>query len=233
MRVAAASDLQFALKEVAARFEAEQPDCEVTVTFGSSGNLFAQLSNKAPFDIFLSADMSYPRRLVEAGLAVADSEFLYGIGRIVVWVPTASPLDLEKLGIRAVVDPAVKKIAIANPQHAPYGRAAEAAMKQLGVYDEAKDRLVLGENISQAAQFVESGAADVGILALSLALAPAMKDKGRYWLVPADAYPRMEQGGVITNFAQDPAAAKELCDFLQSEPARAIFREYGFEIPGA
>src|SRR4029077_6100604 len=134
---------------------------------------------QAPFDIFFSADIDYPRKLIDAGLADADSEFLYAEGRSVGWVPNSSPLDLETLGIRAVADPSVRKVAIANPQHAPYGRAAEAALKTLGAYDAVKDRLVFGENIAQAAQFVESGAADVGLIALSLALSPAMKDKGR------------------------------------------------------
>jgi molybdate transport system substrate-binding protein len=232
VRVAAASDLQFALKEVVAAFEAAQADRHVEVTYGSSGNLYAQLTNKAPLDMFLSADMSYPRRLVEAGLAAPDSEFLYGIGQIVVWVPASSPLDIKELGMRALVEPSVKKIAIANPKHAPYGRVAEAALQKLGVYDEAKDRLVLGDNIAQTAQFVESGAADIGIIALSLALAPAMKDKGRYWLVPQDAYPRLEQGGVIMNDAKDAAAASELRSFLIGEKAKAILRTFGFVIPG-
>jgi molybdate transport system substrate-binding protein len=232
VRVAAASDLQFALKEVVARFEVVQSTCRVEVTYGSSGNLYAQLTNKAPFDMFLSADMSYPRRLAEAGLAAQDSEFLYGIGQIVVWVPASSLIDIETLGMHALVGPRVKKIAIANPKHAPYGRVAEAAMQKLGVYVEAKDRLVLGENIAQTAQFVESGAADVGIIALSLALAPAMKDKGRYWLVPQDAYPRLEQGGVIMNDAKDPAAAGELRSFLMGEEGKTILRSYGFVIPG-
>ena len=232
MRVAAASDLQFALQEVADRFQATHDGCSVETVFGSSGNLFAQLSNGAPFDMFLSADMSYPRRLVEAGRAARESEFLYAVGQIVVWVPNASMLDLDKLGMQALVDPAVKKISIANPKHAPYGRAAETAMQNLGVYELAKDRLVLGENISQAAQFVESGAADVGIIARSLALAPAMKDKGRHWSIPTDSYPPLEQGGIIMKDAQDPAAAAALRGFLTGDEGKTILRTYGFVIPG-
>src|SRR5262249_39922487 len=157
----------------------------------------------APFDLYLSADIDYPRKLMESRLALQESEFVYAVGHLVVWVPNGSKLDLDRLGIRAVADPSVKKLAIANPKHAPYRRAAEAALKKFGIYDDVKDRLVLGENIAQTAQFVESGSADVGIIALSLALAPAMRDKGRYWTVPLDAYPRLEQGGVILSWAKD------------------------------
>lgn len=231
VRVAAASDLQFALREAAAKYNEAHADKPVELVFGSSGSLFAQLSNKAPFDMFLSADMSYPQKLVEAGLAAADTEFQYAIGHLVVWVPNDSTLDLEKDGIKALVDPAVKVIAMANPQHAPYGRVAEAALKNLGVYDAVKDRLVLGENIAQTAQFVQSGAAHAGLIALSLALAPAMQERGRYWSVPADAYPKLKQGGVIMNSAQDMAAAREFREFLLSEDGKSILRQFGFELP--
>jgi molybdate transport system substrate-binding protein len=147
-------------------------------------------------------------------------------------VPNSSKLDLDKLGIRAVADPSVKKFAVANPKHAPYGRAAEAALKKLGVYDSVKDRLVLGDNIAQAAQFVESGSADAGIIALSLALAPPMRDKGRYWTVPLDAYPRLEQGGVLLSWAQDGEAAQTLRAFVTGKEARPVLKRYGFLLPG-
>jgi molybdate transport system substrate-binding protein len=147
-------------------------------------------------------------------------------------VPNGSKLDLDKLGIRTVADPSVKKIAIANPKHAPYGRAAEAALKKLGVYDDVKDRLVLGENIAQTSQFVESGSADVGLIALSLALAPNMREKGRYWDVPLDAYPRLEQGGVILNWAKDREATQALREFMMGKDGRAILKKYGFMLPG-
>ena len=125
VRVAAAADLKFALDDIITTFSHEQTDTRVKVTYGSSGNFFAQLSNRAPFDMFFSADMSYPQKLVEQGLAQKEALFLYAVGRIVVWVPTASPLKVEKMGIKALMDPTVRKIAIANPQHAPYGRAAK------------------------------------------------------------------------------------------------------------
>jgi molybdate transport system substrate-binding protein len=230
--VAAAADLQFALDEVIRAFEKEHPDIRAKVTYGASGNFFAQLSNKAPFDIFFSADAGYPRKLVEEGLADKDAEFPYAVGQIVVWVPNSSKLDLDKLGIKAVTDPSVHKVAIANPRHAPYGRAAEAALKKLGVYEQVKDRLVLGENIAQAAQFVESGAADVGVIARSLTLAPAMRDKGRSWLVPADAYPPLKQAGVVLSWAKDREAANALRTFVTAGKGRSILKEHGFQLPG-
>jgi molybdate transport system substrate-binding protein len=232
VRVAAAADLRFAFDKVASEFQKKNPGIKVTATYGSSGNFYTQLSNKAPFDLFLSADIDYPRKLGEEYLTETGSEFIYAVGHIVVWVPNSSKLDLDKLGIRAVADPAVKKLAIANPKHAPYGRAAEAAMKKLGVYDNVKDRLVMGENIAQTAQFVESGSADVGIIALSLALAPPMHDKGRYWTVPLDAYPRLEQDGVILSWAKDREATQALRDFMTGTEARSILKRYGFMLPG-
>jgi molybdate transport system substrate-binding protein len=229
VRVAAAADLKFALQEVVAAFHDERPDLRVTVTYGASGEFYAQLSNRAPYDLFLSADMDYPRRLVEAGLADKDSEFRYAVGHLVVWVPRDSPLDVEHRGIEALLDPSVKKIAIANPRHAPYGRAAEAALKNLGVYEKVRDRFVLGENIAQAAQFAQVGAADAGVIALSLALSPAMRDAGKFWPVPADSFPRLDQGGVIMNGARDREAADALRAFLMSSAGKAVLRRFGFE----
>jgi molybdate transport system substrate-binding protein len=232
VRVAAASDLRFTMDEIVEAFRRERPAVDVLVTYGSSGNFYAQLSNRAPFDIFFSADVDYPRRLIRQGLTLADSEFLYGVGRLVVWVPRNSPIEVEKLGIQALLSPSVRRIAIANPRHAPYGRAAEAAMKSLGVFDQVKDRLVLGDSVMQTAQFVDSGGAEVGIISHSLALAPALRDKGRFWEAPIDAYPRQEQGGVILSWAKDRPAAEALRDFVLSEGGRAILRRHGFRFQG-
>lgn len=232
VQVAAAADLRFALDEIIESFQRQHQDIKAQVTYGSSGNFFAQLSNRAPFDIYFSADVDYPRKLIEQGLAIKETEFLYAVGRIVVWAPQQSSLDLERLGIRVLLDPAVRKIAIANPKHAPYGRAAEAAMRKLGVYEQVQERLVLGENIAQTAQFIQTGAADIGIIALGLALAPALRDEGRYWEVPLDAYPRMDQGGVILPWAKDMAAARALRAFVLGPEGRDILRRYGFFLPG-
>ena len=227
MRVAAASDLNFALDELVGEFQRLHPDGRVEVTYGSSGNLFAQLSNRAPFDVYLSANVEYPRKLVEKGLAAPDTQFVYGRGRIVVWVRRDSAIEPEELGIQALLAPAVRKVAMANPQHAPYGQAAEAALKNLGVYDRVQQKLVYGENVAQAVQFVQTGAADIGIIALSLAMAPGLGEQGRFWEIPLDAYPALEQAGVILSWAKDLPAAQAFRDFVLSAEGRAILRRYG------
>ncbi len=229
--VAAAADLKFALEDLIDHFKRRHPAIKVKVTYGSSGSLFAQISQSAPFDMFFSADMDYPRKLIEGGFAGADGEFLYAEGHIVVWVPNASPLDLETLGIRAVTAPSARRVAIANPRHAPYGRAAEAALKNLGVYEEVRDRLVLGENVAQAAQFVASGAADVGIIARSLASAPSMRGEGRSWPVPTGAHPPLRQGGVILSRARDRDATRLFRESVTGEEGRDVFRRHGFTVP--
>jgi molybdate transport system substrate-binding protein len=231
VRVAAAADLQFALKDVVAEFERAHPNIHVDTTIGASGNLYSQLANQAPFDVFLSADRQYPQKLIQAGRADGSTEFRYAVGQLVVWVQHSSPLDVEHLGIKALLEPSVKKIAIANPKHAPYGRAAEAALKSLGVYDRVKDRLVFGENVAQTAQFVESGAAEAGVIAHSLALAPAMKDRGKSWNVPLSSYPKLEQAGVVLTASKNRDAALEFCRFLQSQGGRTILGRYGFVRP--
>jgi molybdate transport system substrate-binding protein len=231
LRIAAAADLRFAMDEIIGAFRLEHPSVRLEITYGSSGNFYAQLSNHAPFDIFFSADIDYPRRLIREGAASAKTEFLYAIGRLVVWVPRASPIDVDKLGMNALLDPSAKKIAIANPRHAPYGRAAVDAMKSAGVYDQVKDRIVLGDSVMQTAQFIESGAADIGLISHSLAFAPMLRDKGHYWEVPLGTYPRREQGGVILSWAHDNSAAQALRDFVLSEHGKTILRRYGFRLP--
>jgi molybdate transport system substrate-binding protein len=231
LTIAAASDLNFAFKELVAAYE-QKTGQRVKLSLGSSGNFFSQISNGAPFDLYFSADIRYPQKLEEAGLALSGSLYAYAVGRIVLWVPNGSKVDVHK-GLDALLDPAVHKIAIANPKHAPYGRAAVAAMEHLRVYDRVKEKLVLGENISQAAQFVESGACDAGIIALSLALAPTMKDRGRFWEVPGDAYPPLEQGAVIVKGASHQEAARAFLGFLRSPDGREVMRRYGFTVPSS
>jgi molybdate transport system substrate-binding protein len=230
LSVAAAADLKFAFADIVTAFHEEHPEIQVRVTYNSSGTFFAQLNNHAPFDLFFSADMDYPRRLIEQGLASQESAFVYAVGHLVVWVPRGSSLDLEKLGLQALLDPSVQKIAIANPRHAPYGRAAEATLKAAGLYEKVQPRLVFGENIVQTAQFVQTGSADVGLLSLSLALAPALHSSGRYWEIPVDAYPRLEQGGVILSWAKDRRAAESLRGFVIGDRGKAILRRYGFSV---
>jgi molybdate transport system substrate-binding protein len=228
VRVAAAADLQFALDEVFSA--AAVPGVRPVVTYGSSGSFFAQIENGAPFDLYLSADAEYPRRLAEKGLA--DGEvFLYAVGRIALWVPNGSKLDVAALGVRALLDPAVRKVAIANPRHAPYGRAAEAALRSLGAWEAVSAKIVLGENVAQAAQFVESGAADAGIVALSLARSPRLRSAGRHVELPLGSYPRMDQGGIVLKGARDPGAARALRAALVGPQGREVLREHGFFLP--
>ncbi|MEK7350682.1 MAG: molybdate ABC transporter substrate-binding protein [Nitrospirota bacterium] len=228
--IAAASDLNFVFRELVTEYEKSTGD-RVRLSLGSSGNFYAQIQNGAPFDLYFSADIAYPRKLEEAGLTVPGSLFQYAIGRIVLWAGKDSRLDLSK-GMDVLLEPTIKKIAIANPKHAPYGRAAVAAMEHVQVYDRVKNKLVLGENISQAAQFIESGAADVGIIAMSLALAPLMQAAGHYWEIPADAHPPIEQGAVILKGAKSQERAKAFLSFVQGVEGQAMMKRYGFVVPG-
>ena len=227
--IAAASDLSFAFREIATEYEKSSGN-QVRLTLGSSGNFYAQIQNGAPFDLYFSADIAYPRKLEEAGLTVPGSLYQYAVGRIVLWTGKESHLDLSK-GLEILREPTVKKIAIANPKHAPYGRAAVAAMEYFKVYDQVKEKLILGENISQAAQFIESGACDIGIIALSLAIAPAMKSKGTYWEVPAEAHPALEQGAVILKSSKQQESAKQFLEFIKGPQGQEIMKRYGFTLP--
>jgi len=229
--IAAASDLNFAFKELVAEYEKSTGN-HVKLTLGSSGNFFAQIQNGAPFDLYFSADIAYPRKLEEAGLTVPGSLYQYAVGRIVLWTGNGSHLDFSK-GLQILSETTIRKIAIANPKHAPYGRAAVAAMEYAQVYDQIKDKLVLGENISQAAQFVESGAADVGIIALSLAFAPPMQAAGHYWEIPADAYPPIEQGAVLIMSGKNQERAKDFLSFIQGAEGQAMMKRYGFVAPSS
>ena len=225
LTIAAASDLQFALADGVRQFQQQHPEIALAVNYGSSGNFYAQIRNGAPFDLFLSADLGYPQSLARDRIVPAGSIFTYAAGKIAVWVPASSHLDPAT----ALRDPAVRRIAIANPQHAPYGRAAEAALRGMGLYESVEKKLVLGENISQTLQFAESGAADTAIVALSLAVAPAVRRQGRYWEVPMNTYPKIEQGGAIV---KDSPAARAFRDWLLSAAGRALLQQYGFSAPG-
>jgi molybdate transport system substrate-binding protein len=228
IRVAAASDLEAALPAIAARFEKETGH-HVALTFGSSGNFSTQIENGAPFDVFLSADIDYPKRLGAAGLAERGSLYEYATGRLVVWTRRDSGIDVAG-GVKALTDTRVRRIAIANPAHAPYGRAAVAAVRHEGVYDQVQSKFVLGENISQAAQFAQSGNADVGLIALALALSPAMKDAGTFTEIPADSYPPIQQAAVVLASSKQKAVAAQFVDALKEAPAKAVLRSYGFAV---
>jgi len=220
LTIAAAADLNFALEELGRPYRSAHPGLDLRVAYGSSGNFYAQIRNHAPFDVFLSADIDFARRLA----AKPEAVFTYAVGRIVVWVPPNSPLD-PATALRA---PGLQHLAIANPEHAPYGRAAQAALRALGLHDTLQPKLVLGENVAQTFQFVQSGAADAGIVALSLVLAPKVRGQGRYWEVPQDLYPTLEQGGIILH---DSPAARDFRDLLLSPAGRSILSEFGFSQP--
>ena len=229
VRVAAASDLQFAFDEVITRLQQREPNLRVQVTYGSSGTLHAQLRQRAPYDVYLSADIEYPRDLVSRGIGSAGDLFTYATGRVVIWVPRKSTLPIERDGLRALTH--ASRIAIGNPRHAPYGRAAESALRQALIWDQVKARLVLGENVAQTAQFVQSGAADAGIIAKSLAVAPAMRTTGRFWDVPDRMHPPLIQGGLILPWARSQAAARRVREYLESRDGQQLLESYGFGPP--
>ena len=229
LTVAAASDLQAALPPLIARFERDS-NAKVRVSFGSSGNFFAQIQNGAPYDLYLSADIDYPRQLVASGHAEAASLYRYAIGRIVLWTRKQSGIDVSR-GLQMLTDARVTRIAIANPKFAPYGRAAEAALRHAALYEKVQGKLVLGDNISQTAQLVDSGNADVGIIALSLALGPALRASGTYAEIPASAHPPIEQAAAIISASKNKALSRELLAYLQRPEVAELLHGFGFTAP--
>jgi molybdate transport system substrate-binding protein len=227
--VAAAADLQFVFQDVASSFQKDTGH-NVKMIFGSSGNFFAQIQNGAPFDIFFSADVGYPQKLEAAGLVEPGTMYEYATGKIVLLVPMGSRLDLKR-GLSVLLDPQIKKIAIANPEHAPYGRAAAAALQHEKLYDQVSSKFVLGENISQTASFVVSGAADVGIVALSLALAPTTQEKASYAPIPDDEYPPIRQGAAILKSSQQKELARQFMAYLKKPEIVSLLEKYGFAVP--
>ncbi|GAA4451365.1 molybdate ABC transporter substrate-binding protein [Nibrella saemangeumensis] len=225
--IAAASDLRYAMDALTATFRRRQPAIKVNVVYGSSGKFFQQISRNAPFDLFFSADIDYPRQLQQKALTASPIQ-TYAIGRLVLWSPTIDP---NTLGLKTLLDPSIRTIAIANPLHAPYGKRAEESLRHYGLYDQVKARFVKGENIAQTAQFVSSGAADIGIIALALAMSPPLKAQGRYFLIPANTHTSLEQGYVVLKRARNNKAAFTFASFLTTPPAKAILKQYGFAMP--
>lgn len=228
LTIAAAADLKFAMAEVVEHFRAERPGDKVEVIYGSSGKFFTQIANDAPFDLYFSADIAYPRQLEEKGLTASETR-PYALGRIVLW--SLEP-ELAKTPLRDLPRAPMRKLAIANPDHAPYGVRAKEALQHQGVWEALEPRLVLGENIAHTAQFVDSGAADAGVVALALVLSPTMAGKGAWTLIPAQWHEPLEQGYVILARARDNPLAHRFADYMGSEPARAVMRRYGFVLPG-
>ena len=229
--VAAASDLVYCIDELGAAFRKEQPTAEVKVTAGASGNFFAQIKRGAPFDVFMSADMDYPRRLVQEGAADPASLKPYAIGRLAVWTFDAR-FDLGK-GMQVFADPRLARVAIANPEVAPYGRAARGALMHHGMWDKVQGKLAIGENVAQAAQFVQTGNAQLGIVSLATVLSPRLKGVGRYYVVPEEGVAPIEQGAVVTRHGQGNPLAARFIQFLQTKAARDILQRSGFGLPRA
>ena len=225
LAIAAASDLKFVMDELSREFSKVHPTVELQISYGSSGNFTAQILQGAPFDLFFSADSVYPNQLIERGV-VSGEKFQYGVGQLVVWIPHSSPLDLQKMGMQTLKNPSLKKIAIANPRHAPFGQAALSAIKNANVYESVKDRLVLGDNVAQAAHFLLTSTADLGVIALSLARSPKMQKAGRYWVVPPDLYTPLNQVGVLLK-RNHQDVAQVFRDFILSPPGLKTLTAHG------
>jgi len=231
--IAAAADLKFALTEAAGQFQRETGR-SVKLSFGSSGNFARQMEQGAPFQLFLSADEAYIHRLAEKGIA-RDTGALYAIGRVVLFAPHGSPLkvDADFRDLRAALaDGRIKRFAIANPEHAPYGRAAKAALQTAGLWEPLQAKLVLGENAGQATQFAAAGSSQGGIIPLSLSRAPEIARLGTFAPIPAEwhAGEPLRQRMALMKSAGDTARA--FFDWLQRPAARAVFQRYGFALPG-
>lgn len=228
LTIAAAADLKFAMEEIVAAFKRAHPGNTVDTIYGSSGKFHTQIQQGAPYDLYFSADIKYPQMLAKEGFAASEVR-PYAFGRIVLW---SQSRDASKMTVADLADPSIRKVAIANPKHAPYGKRAEEALISVGLWDKVQDRLVTGENIAQTAQFVQSGNADIGIIALALALNKELASKGGYALIDDKLHQPLEQGFIITKRAADNKLAKLFTDYMGSSEARRVMVHYGFVLPG-
>ena len=226
--IAAAADLKFAMDEIVATFKKANAADEVDVIYGSSGKFHTQIQQGVPYDLYFSADIAFPRELAKAGFAASEVK-PYAFGRIVLW---SASMDASKMTLASLTDPKIARVAIANPKHAPYGKRAEEALRASGLWDKVEPKLVYGENIAHTAQFVQTGNAQVGIIALALAVNPELSSKGGYWLIPDKLHEPLEQGFIITKRAEGNALAKRFADYMGSPDARRVMVRYGFVLPG-
>jgi molybdate transport system substrate-binding protein len=229
LTIAAASDLQTVLPQIVRAFE-RSAAATVAVSYGSSGTYFALIQNGAPFDVFLSADVDYPKRLAETGAADPNTLRVYATGHLVLWARRDKHLDLRR-GLGALTDARVRRVAVANPKYAPYGRAAVAALRSASLYDAVQPKLVTGESLTQAAQLVESGNADVGMLSRSLALGPVLTAEGSYVDIPSSLHPPIDQAAVVVTSSRDGALARSFVAFLSGGEATRHLRRFGFSLP--
>lgn len=230
VKITAAADLVYAFKEMQAEFEKAYPGEKAIMAFGSTGKAYTQIVNGAPYDMYFAADMGYVQKLKDAGLVSHDPK-PYAYGRIGLWAPKTNNIDVKR-GFELLLDPKVKKIAIADPSHAPYGVAAVNALKSQNYYEKVQNRLVLGENVSQSAQFIQSGAAEVGILPLSLGIADTLKAQGDFFLLPASWHNDIIQGYALLKNGENNPTATKFEAFVGTPKAREIFKKYGFVLPG-
>ncbi|QDS96225.1 Molybdate-binding periplasmic protein precursor [Roseimaritima multifibrata] len=231
LTIAAASNLRFALEELNARFCEANPDCRLQMHYGSSGHLFAQLIQQAPFDLFLSADTRYPQQLVQRGAAAPADYFEYAEGTLIAWVPSTSELSLQTAGLTALKSPKVVRLGIANPRLAPYGTAAQQSLQNAGLWEDLMPRIVYGENITQVAHFIETGTVDAAILAGSLTRSGRRNHRGQEWAIPTDQYDPIRQAGVITKHSEQPLLAARFRDWLLSAEGQAVLQQQGYASP--
>jgi len=229
--VAAAGDLRGVLEELKTGFESGHPGIQLQLSFGASGSLTAQIQQGAPFDLFLSADEGFPLQLQKAGLAAAQDIFRYATGSLTLWVRKDLALDPARDGWQVLLSPGVKKISIANPQVAPYGRAAEAALRKVGIYDQVQSRLVFADNIAQAAQFLQAGSAEAGLISAAQANNPVLRQSGVIWTVPADTYPALRQAGVILLRSPYQDQARAFRSYITGAGGQAVLARHGFAKP--
>ena len=226
--IAAAADLKFAMDEIVTSFKRGRPNREVVLIYGSSGKFQTQIQQGAPYDLYFSADIGYPRELAKKGFAASEVT-PYAFGRIVLW---SNIMDAAKMTMATLTDSKFTRVAIANPKHAPYGKRAEEALRSSGLWEKLQPKLVFGENIAHTAQFVQTGNAQVAVIALSLALNPELSIKGGYFLIPDNLHQPLEQGYIITKLGGDKPLARQFADYMSSKEARAIMTKYGFVLPG-
>jgi len=225
--IAAAADLKFAMDEIVSLFGKAHPAARVATVYGSSGKFHTQIRQGAPYDLYFSADIAYPRALKADGFAASEVQ-AYALGRIVLWRASRAG---KAPSLEDLTDPSIQSIAIANPRHAPYGKRAEEALRAAGVWDKVESRLVYGENVAQTAQFVQTGNAQIGLIALSLALSPELSAHGSYTLIPDSLHRPLEQGFIITQYAAGNPLAGDFSRFMRSPEVRAIMLRHGFAPP--
>jgi molybdate transport system substrate-binding protein len=230
--IAAASSLRNPLEVLMADLRAKRPDLDPHLTYGASGTLLTQIEQGAPFDLFLAADSDTPARMASSGLGEGP-QFHFAIGSLALWVPTSSKLgtDLERLGLRVLLDPSVVKVAIGNPSVAPYGRAAREALQSAGLMALVEPKLVFGQSVAHAAQFAHSGGAQAALLPLALVLAAPLRDDGRVWRVPTTSHRPIEHVGLVLKGGRQLAAAKIIVDLLLGPAGRERFAEAGYGLP--